>query len=93
MHKALFMKTKNDLAALRNKMRNRIYAAASIGKKVMVREDEMRRHSLLTSPFGMNRSKSVPLFPKLDAAKALLLDNKKNPGFWIKQNFYHLGVI
>lgn len=85
MHKAVFMKTTNDLVALRNKMRNMIYAAASIEMKVMVREAEVRRPSLLTSPFGANQSERVPLFPKLDAARALLLDNQKIQGFGLNK--------
>jgi hypothetical protein len=79
------MKTKNDLAALRDNMRIGIYAAASIEMEVMVRKAEVRRPCLLTSPLGMNRSKSVPLFPNLDAAKALLLGNERIQGFGLNK--------
>jgi hypothetical protein len=77
MNKVLFMKKENDLVAVRDKMEDMIHTATSTEKKVMVGEAEVRRHALLTSSLGTKRTKRVALFPKLDAAKALLLDYKK----------------
>ena len=93
MQKALVMKTRNDLVALIEKMDNMMYAAASIEKKVMVGEAEVRRPRLLTLPFGTNPGKHVPLFPKNGTAKAMLLDDNKIQGFALNENFYHLGGI
>ena len=93
MQKALVMKTRNDLVALIEKMDNMMYAAASIEKKVMVGEAEVRRPCLLTPPFGTNPSKRVPLFPKPEAAKTLLPDDVTTQGFGLNENFYHLGGI
>ena len=42
----LFMKTENDLVALRDKMKNVIHAATNIEKKVMAGEAEVRRYGL-----------------------------------------------
>ncbi len=85
MHKAIVMNTKNELAAIRDKMRNMTHAAVSIEKKVMVGEAEVRRHCLLTSSSGTNRSKRIPLFPKLEATGTLLLDDEKIQGFGLKK--------
>lgn len=86
MQKALVMNMRNDLVALIDKMVNMIYAAASIEKTVMVGEAEVRRHGLLTSPFGTNRSKSVPLSSKLGTVKTLLLHDNRIQSFGLNKN-------
>ncbi len=86
MQKALVMKTRNDLVALIDKMGNVIYAAASIEKKVMVGEAEVRRHGLLTSPFGTNQSTGVPLSSKLGTARTFLLHDNRIRSFGLNKN-------
>ena len=81
----LFMKTENDPVALRDMLKDMTHTATSIEKKVMVGEAEVRRHSLLTSPFGRNRSKGVPAFHKLEAARTRLLDDETIQGFGLNK--------
>lgn len=81
-----FMKTGNDLVALVDMLKDMTSAATSIEEKVVVGEAEVRRHGLLTSPFGTNRSKGVPLSSKLGTVKTLLLHDNRIQSFGTNKN-------
>ena len=87
-----FMKTENDLAALMDMMNDMTSAATSIEKKAVVGEVEVRRHCLLTSPFGTNRSKGVPLSLKLGTLIKLMVHDNRIQSFGLNK-IYHLGGI
>ena len=87
-----FMKTGNDLVALMDMMKDMTSAATSNEEKIVVGEAEVRRHCLLTSPFGTNRSKGVPMSSKLGTLITVLVHDNRIQSFGLN-NIYYLGGI